>query len=384
MKITDVKVHVFEAEAVSPPSMAFLFVQVETDAGITGWGEASTWAGGASILVAHAIEAARDTLVGEDPVDIERLWRKLYRRLSYLGARGLPTHLISGIDIALWDIKGKDLGRPIYDLLGGKFRDSVPVYANAWWPVGCTAPEDFAAAAAATVEAGHKALKFDPFLELGSVSFSYVSGQIAAEDEARAVERVAAVRDAVGPHVQILIDAHGQFDVPTAIRIANRLVELDITWFEEPLPPENNQALRQVREHTRVPICVGERLFSRFDFVPIFEQRLADYVMPDVAWTGGITELKKIASMAEAYYIPISPHDREGGIQIVAGAHVALNTPNFYRLEHAVSFIPAYNGPLTEPLNFHGDLLTLSDKPGLGVEIDPAYLRARRHPAWKG
>ncbi len=379
MKITGVHAHLYESETVDPPSMPMLFVHVETDAGISGWGEGSTWASDASLLVAHGVEAVRDVLVGESAADIERIWHMLFRRYSYMGSRGFPTQLLSGIDIALWDIKGKDLGRPIFDLLGGSFGAEVPVYANAWWPTGTTAPAEFAAAAVATVEAGHRALKFDPFVEMRPYSFNYVGGQISAEHESLGIARVAAVREAVGPDIQILIDAHGNFDVPTAIRIGNRLAELDITWFEEPLPPENHSALRQVRENTTAPICVGERLFTRYDFTPIFEQRLADYVMPDVTWTGGISELRKIAALAEAYYVPISPHNAAGPIQIVAGAHVAMATPNFYRLEHAVSWIPAYNAPLTEPIDFHDDVVAVSGRPGLGVEVDVEYLERRKY-----
>ncbi|HMN30604.1 MAG TPA: mandelate racemase/muconate lactonizing enzyme family protein, partial [Caldilineaceae bacterium] len=188
----------------------------------------------------------------------------------------------------------------------------------------------------------------------------------------------------VGPKIEILIDAHGHYNVPTAVRLANRLYEESrIGWFEEPVPPESYDALRTVREQVQPSICVGERLFTRWDFLPIFQQGLADYVMPDVVWTGGISELKKIATMAEAYYIPISPHNAMGPLQVVAGAHVMMSVPNFYRLEHSTAAIPSYNAMLTEPINFHGGEVSVSGKAGLGVELSPDALHHYLHPDWK-
>jgi galactonate dehydratase len=186
------------------------------------------------------------------------------------------------------------------------------------------------------VDLGARAIKTDPFLAAGRASgaldnTTYVGGGLDPATEQTGVEMIAAVREAVGPQVEILIDAHGLYNVPTAVRLANRLAPYNITWFEEPVPPESYHALRQAREQIPVPMCVGERLHTRFEFVPIFEGRLADFIMPDVTWTGGITELKKIANMAEAYYIPITPHDASGPINILAGAHVSLTVPNFYR-----------------------------------------------------
>ena len=275
-------------------------------------------------MVGAMVNRVRDALIGEDPFDTDRIWHKIYRRFTYLGSRGLATTVISGIDIALWDIKGKALGRPVYDLLSGRFRDSIMLYANGWF-IGCTSPEDFALAAKETVAKDYAALKFGPFApEMQQYQTAYVSGIISAEDEDLGIARVAAVRQAVGPRIEVLIDAHAHFNVPTAIRIGNRLAEHDVVWYEEPLPPESYEALRQVRENVNAPICVGERLFTRYDFVPILEGRLADYIMPDVVWTGGISELRKIANMAEAHYIPFSPHNGLGSIQIIAGAHTMI------------------------------------------------------------
>jgi galactonate dehydratase len=210
----------------------------------------------------------------------------------------------------------------------------------------------------------------------------YVTGQITAAGEDLGVDIVAAMREAVGPSVDILIDAHGHYNVPTAVRIARRLEPYRIGWFEEPVPPESPQALRLVRDQVGVPICVGERLYTRFDFLPIFEGRLADFVMPDVVWTGGISELLRIATMAEAYHVPISPHNAMGPLQIIAGAHAMLTIPNFYRLEHSLRAIPGYQACLSHRLEFEADHVRLSDRPGLGYDLNVAYLVENTVPEW--
>jgi galactonate dehydratase len=209
---------------------------------------------------------------------------------------------------------------------------------------------------------------------------AYLDGQISAEGEQKGVDIVAAIREAVGPQVEILIDAHAMYNVPTAVRLANRLAAYNITWFEEPVPPESYHALKQVRDQVPVRICVGERLHTRFEFVPIFEQRLADFVMPDVTWTGGISELKKIATMAEAYYIPVSPHDASGPINVLAGAHVMLTVPNFYRLETTRADMGFYNAFIDQPLDVRRGELHVPRRPGLGLDLNPDYLRAHALP----
>jgi galactonate dehydratase len=260
-------------------------------------------------------------------------------------------------------------------------RETVPLYANGWF-TGCATLEDYAAAARRTVAAGHLALKCDPFLEMRPFHTGYVTGQISPAGEELGVTIIAAMREAVGPAIEILIDAHGHYNVPTAVRLARRLEPYRIGWFEEPVPPESPQALRAVREQVNVPLCVGERLYTRWDFLPIFEQRLADFVMPDVVWTGGISELMRIATMAEAYHIPLSPHNAMGPLQIAAGAHVMMAIPNAYRLEHSLAAIPGYQACLTTPLDFQQDYLRLNGRPGLGYDLDLDFLRAHAVAAW--
>jgi galactonate dehydratase len=353
----------------------YIFVQVDTDEGITGWGEITTYPGMiANRVVAAMIEEARPLLIGEDASRIEATWHRLFRAFTYMGTRGATTATISAIDIALWDIKGKALGQPIYDLLGGAVRETVPLYTH--FPLGQTIDEAIAGALS-QVNGGAQAIKTDPFL----LSFperhtAYIDGSISPDAEQRGVEIIEAIRGAIGPKIELLIDAHAMYNVPTAVRLAQRLAPYNIGWFEEPVPPESYHALQQVRDQVPVRICVGERLHTRFEFVPIFEKRLADYIMPDVTWTGGISEIKKIATMAEAYYIPITPHDASGPINIMAGAHVSMTVPNLYRLEARRINFNFYNAFLSHPLEVRDGHLIVSRRPGLGIDLDLDYLKA--------
>lgn len=357
----------------------FLFVQVCTDEGVTGWGEITTTTPTANRAVAGMVRQLNDLLVGDDPAHIEAVWHKTFRSFTYVGSRGAASTVVSAIDIALWDIRGKVLGLPVYELLGGPVRDSLPLYTH---------PDQHRFDSEAgiideirtIVDSGHTAIKFDPFPHAPGVPETndrYLDGGLDRRQERQAMELVAFIRETAGPDVELLIDAHGRFDVPTAIRLGQSLDGIgDIHWFEEPVPPESYHALRQVRARVRTPISVGERLHTRWDFVPVFEQRLADFAMPDVTWTGGISELRKIAALAETYYVPVSPHDASGPVNLVAGGHVMLTVPNFYRIESSSFDLSVYNRFLRTPLNNDSGRLTLPDGVGLGIDIDVEFLRA--------
>ncbi|MCB0064130.1 MAG: mandelate racemase/muconate lactonizing enzyme family protein [Caldilineaceae bacterium] len=357
----------------------YFFVEVQTDEGITGWGEITTTTKLANRAVAGMIRQVSELLVGEDPSKIERIWHKIFRAFTYMGSRGATCHVISGIDIALWDIRGKVLGQSIYELLGGAVRDTISLYCHPDQSK-FTSKEGVEEEIRGIVDSGHTAFKFDPFPHLGVVdreNAGYLDGQMSKEGEKIAADLTAQIREVAGPNVEILIDAHGRFNVPTAIRLCRTLEDVaQIDWFEEPVPVESYHALRQVREKVNAAICVGERLHTRWEFVPIFENELADYIMPDVTWTGGISEMKKIATMAEAYYIPISPHDASGPINVVAGAHVMMTVPNFYRLETSHHDLCSYNKFIQTPLDNSNGELKLSGEPGLGIEMDIDFLRA--------
>ena len=357
----------------------YFFVEVRTDEGLSGWGEITTTTTTANRAVAAIIRQVNDLLVGEDPSRIERLWHKIFRSFTYMGSRGATTHVISGIDIALWDIRGKVLGLPIYEPLGGAVRDDILLYTHpdqSKFTDKAGVEEEIRG----IVESGHTALKFDPFPHLEeerSANDGYLDGKMSKRGERIAADLTAQIREIAGADTEILIDAHGRFDVPTAIRLCRTLEEAgDIDWFEEPVPVESYHALRQVRQKVNARISVGERLHTRWEFVPVLENELADYIMPDVTWTGGISELKKIAVMAEAYYIPVSPHDASGPINVVAGAHVMMTVPNFYRVETSHHDLSYYNQFIQTPLDNSGGRLHLPDAPGLGIEMNMEYMRA--------
>lgn len=356
----------------------FLFLQIDTDEGVTGWGEVTSTSLMANRTVAGMFRQLNEMLVGDDPSEIERIWHRIFRQYTYMGSRGAVSHAISGIDIALWDIRGKVLGKPVYELLGGPVREEILLYTHPD-QTKFTSKEGIVAEVKALVESGHTALKFDPFPHLEGPAVrkrGYLDGEMSRKGERIAAEMTALIRETVGPEVEILIDAHGRFNVPTAIRLCRTLEDAgDIDWFEEPVPVESYHALRQVREKVNTAIAVGERLHTRWEFVPIFENELADYIMPDVTWTGGISEFKKISTMAEAYYLPMSPHDAAGPINVVAGAHVMMTVPNFYRLETAHYDLTSYNNFITAPLDTKGDRLRLPAAPGLGIEMNMDFLR---------
>jgi len=356
----------------------YLFVEVRTDQGITGWGEITTTTKIANRAVADVVRQLNELIVGDDPTRIELIWHKIFRSFTYMGSRGATTHVISGIDIALWDIRGKMLGQPIYELLGGPVREDILLYTH---PEHRNLVDDQSVIQEIRdiVDSGHTGIKFDPFPFVDTSLMhrhGYLDGEMSKAGERKAAELTALVRETAGPDVDILIDAHGRFNVPTAIRLCRTLEDAgNIDWFEEPVPVESYKALRQVRENVSAPICVGERLHTRWEFVPIFEHELADYIMPDVTWAGGISELKKIATMAEAHYIPISPHDASGPINVVAGAHVMMTVPNFYRLETSRYDLSKYDRLIDKPLDNSGGRLKLNERPGLGIAMDMDYLR---------
>ncbi len=356
----------------------FLFVEVTTDEGVSGWGEITTTTKLANRALCGMLKQIGTALIGQDPAHIERLWHKTFRSFTYMGSRGAGVECVSAIDIALWDIRGKVLDKPIYELLGGPVRDEISLYTHPNQSK-FTSKEGVVAEIRDIVNSGHTALKFDPFPYQGSREQrdGYLDGGMSRKDERTAAELTALIRETAGPDVEILIDAHGRFDVPTAIRLCRTLEDAgQIDWFEEPVPPESVNALKQVRDKVSAAISWGERGHTKWDFVPILEGKLADYIMPDVTWTGGITELKKISALAEAYYIPISPHDAAGPINVVAGAQVMMTVPNFYRLETSEWNLSKYNDIIRTPLDNSGGSLKLTRAPGLGIEMNRDFLEA--------
>jgi galactonate dehydratase len=385
MKITGVKPWLVKASGSFWGE--FLFVEVTTDEDVSGWGEITTTTKLANRALCAMLRQIGASLVGENPADIERLWHKIFRSFTYMGSRGAAVECVSAIDIALWDIRGRVLGLPIYELLGGPVRDEIALYTHPDQRK-FTSKEAVVSEIRDIVKSGHSALKFDPFPQQGrgkdgeiarEQRDGYLDGSMTREDQREAAELTALIRETTGPDIELLIDAHGRFDVPTAIRLCRSLEEAgDIDWFEEPVPPESLNALKQVREKVSAPISWGERGHTKWDFVSVLENKLADYIMPDVTWTGGITELKKISALCEAYYIPVSPHDASGPINVVAGAQVMMTVPNFYKLETSEWNLGKYNELIVTPLDNSNGSLKLPRLPGLGVEMNRSFLEANQ------
>ena len=361
MKITGVEPLLFATQSADD----WLFVKVSTDEGLVGYGEASN----AARIAVAAVEELGCRLVGLDPSRIEQHWQFLYR--TYHNVRGGPiaTAAISGIEIALWDLKGKSLGVPVYELLGGRCRDRLKSYANGW-SRGADEPQVVAESAVGAVGLGYGALKWDPFGRVNNI--------IEPEQLRKSIAQVRAVREAVGPNVELLIEAHGKLNVNNAIRAGRMLEELDPYWFEEPVDPENVEAMAKVAAEINIPIATGERLYTKFGFRELLARQAADIIQPDVCHTGGILETKKIAAMAEAHYVPVAPHNPFGPINAAAAMQVDTCTPNFLIQEMIVRHLPVYRNILTEPLELHDGYLEIPTRPGLGFGLNEEFVARGR------
>lgn len=323
-------------------SRNWLFVKVLTDEGIYGVGECSGW----PRVIETAVKDYANLLIGEDPADIDRLWAKLF--IGSMGHGVLGTvggGALTGIEMALWDIKGKALGQPVWNLLGGKFRDRIPVYGHAKTP----------AQAKALVERGYKALK---------VSFT----------GAVEISKVAAVRDAVGPEIDVMVDAHGpSWATPQdAIQVGRALEEFDLLFYEDPIAPENIDAFQRVRDNVNIPLAAGERLSTIWGLRPLIERDLVDVVQPDMGRAGGITQMRKIAAMAEAHYITMAPHTGSlGPVADFAALHVLATIPNALMLERIGNDWPGRDTVISAAPVFDNGCLKLPTAPGLGVDLVP-------------
>lgn len=361
MKVTAIKTFVCHAYRTN-----WVFVKVMTDSGLYGVGEATLEYREPTVV--QAIMELERYLVGKDPHNIEAFWHDTCRDAYWRGGVVLMSAL-AGVEMALWDIKGKDLGVPVYKLLGGKVRDSVKCYANGWF-AGAKTPEEFAGKAKIAVENGFSGLKWDPFGK------AYLN--IDPKSLNDALDCVAAVKDAVGDKVHLIIEGHGRFNVPTAVRIGNALEKFGILWFEEPIPPDDKKGIAWVRSKIATPVSGGERLYSRFEYADYLRMECADFWQPDVSHAGGIMEVRKIASMAESHYIPVCPHNPSGPVANAATLQLAACTPNFYLLETMSSDIPWRADVSTERVKFENSEMFIPDLPGLGIDINEEEIA--KHP----
>ncbi len=345
----------------------YLFVRLTTDTGVTGIGEATLeWQEKAVEVLVNEWVASR--IIGKDPFDIEQVVGGMIRD-QYQGGSTVMT-AISSVEIAMWDIIGKVTGQPVYRLIGGQAKRELNAYANGWYG-GCESPRDFAARARQVAAGGYRALKFDPF--------STAWKQLDPAEEDHAVAVVEAVADAIGPDMGMLIEVHGRLGVSDAVRFIDRLDGLRILWCEEPVAPESAELLREVKDRCRLPISSGERLYTHADFARLINLRAVDVVQMDVAHCGGITMAKKIASMAAAQDIGISPHCSVGPVAFAAALHVAWSTPNMLLLESFAEFDVDWRNDLVSSWNpLSNGRLALPEAPGLGIELDEAAISA--HP----
>lgn len=375
MKITNCKTFLVEGVKYN-----WTLFKIETDDGLHGWGEATNWPG--SPLVEAACQHVGEFIRGHDARKIDFLWTKVYRDMNWLGQAGPLLSAISAMDIALWDLKGKSVGQPVYQLLGGTYRDKIQLYANYWFIDGGHNPEDYARQAGEVAAKGFTALKFDPFAH---VSYWYgedlhENNGLTEAQKRMAVDVVAAVAEAVGPDVAIAIETHAFLNGPTAVEMAHRLARLNFNcmWYEEPALPEFPDAIADIRQKIPLPVCVGERLHSRFMLRGVLERRAADIVMPDITRCGGISEMRKMANLAETYNVPIAPHNPNGPISTIASAHTMASVPNFFRQEFMLKDVVWRDKCLSHPLPIENGFFVLPDRPGLGFDINEDELAA--HP----
>lgn len=364
MKITAVDVHCVKGR--HWPRFPMFFVEVHTDEGITGLGEAL---GYRSSGVAQAIEQAGASLIGSDPRGIESLWQEMVRN-------GVNMAAISGIETSLWDILGQSLGTPIYQLLGGRCHDRIRVYADGFFRGAEYVSEEYAEKAVASVASGLTALKMD--VDEPIASGHAMNGVLTSADLRLTEAMVCSVREAVGAEVDLCIDGHGAFDVPSAIRLAQTLRDYALMWIEDPVSMDSLKAMARVTLESETPICTGELLETRFAFRELFESHAADIIMPDLARTGGVMELKRIAAAAETYRIPVAPHNMVGPVCTLASAHVCAATPNFMILEYQLGDVPWIDDLLDEPVRVDGGAIILPDKPGLGARLNHEAVRKYR------
>ncbi|GAA2217874.1 galactonate dehydratase [Promicromonospora sukumoe] len=364
---------------VLPPR--WLFLKIETDEGIVGWGEPVLEGRAAS--VAAAVEELSDYLIGKDPRRIEEHWTVLYRSGFYRGG-GIHMSALAGIDQALWDIKGKALGVPVHDLLGGRLRDRIKVYS---W-IGGDRPAETAAQAKDAVERGFSAVKMN-----GPEELQYVDSRDKVE---KVVANVAAVRDAVGPNIGIGVDFHGRVHRPMARVLLDALAPYHLMFVEEPVLSEHVDGIADVLRNSTTPIALGERLYSRWDFKNVITTGVVDIIQPDLSHAGGITEVRKIAAMAEAYDIAVAPHCPLGPIALAACLQLDAVAYNAVIQEQSLGI--HYNKAndlldyVVDPgvFAYEDGSVAIPQGPGLGIEVNEDYVRERaveghrwRNPVWR-
>ena len=358
MKITEIS-------SVLLQPISWVIVKVKTDEGITGIGEAYHGAGVHQIVVDERITR---TLVGKDPLNVDRCFRDMMRGQSASGYyQGAVMSAISGIEMALWDIKGQAFGAPIWQMLGGKFRDRVRVY-NDCHAGDDETPEAYARKAVEVEARGFDAIKFD-IDPLPSQRDEYNRG-IRNDHIQYYVDVVTAMREALKPDTDLAIDAHWAYTVVDILKVAQAFEDLNLLWLEDPIPAENIEAMQRVKNSTRTPICTGENFYTRHGFRELIHSQAADIVSPDIAKAGGLLESKRIAEMADMYYMPLAPHNICGPIGTYAMMHVCAAVPNFLALEFHHLDDQFWSNLIVEGPRIVDGHIEVPEKPGLGVTLN--------------
>ncbi len=366
-----------------------LWLRVHTDTGLVGLGE-TYYAPRAVAALIHDVLA--NLLIGRSAFDIEQHWANMFATVSFFGFAGAEMRAMSAVDIALWDLVGQYTGQPIYNLLGGRVRERVKVYntCSSWgryldyeaWN------RDAGALAQDLLSSGISAMKIWPFdrvaAQLGSPPGQRISIQAAGplahylspQALREGLRPIQQIRDAVGEDMEIAIEGHCRWDLPASMTIAHALAPYRVLWLEEIMPPDNLDAYARLAAASPVPICASERLFTRFAFRELIERKAVHIVMPDIVWTGGLTETRKIADLADAYCLPITTHDTVGPVALWAGAHLALHAPNTMMVETVRGYyLGWYNDILTEAITVREGQLDLAGRPGLGAALRDEVLR---------
>jgi galactonate dehydratase len=356
-KIVDIRTTV-----VGTPWRELAFVELTTDAGLVGVGEVRI-VNKTDSLVACLHELGPRYVLGTDPFDVERLaWN--IQRAEYGRPGEITQSALSAFDVACWDLMGQILGVPLWRLLGGRFRDRVPAYANGWYQAERD-PKAIARLARGVVKRGYRGLKLDPF--------GAASAELSASERRKVVAIVAAVREAVGPDVQIMVEMHGRFSPGIAAQVAALLEPFDPEWIEEPVPPENAVSLARVRAATNLTIATGERAHTMEDIRPFLEQGNVDVVQVDLTHFGGFLPMKRLAGWADAYYLLLAPHNVCGPVGTMANLHFAIATPNYKVLEHFNDFADSWVQDLVDApprIDPADGCFTRPDRPGLGLKLN--------------
>lgn len=353
-----------------------LHVHVHTDQGLVGQGETTDAATGGAAIIA----SWRRMLLNQDPLNVEAIWERIRTSGIFAGAQsGQYIAALSGLEIALWDLAGKALGVPIYQLLGGKVRDRIRVYCDSanHHPDDPRAKEKLGE----IQQMGFTALKIDIDEAGDPARYDRVNWTASNGEIDRMVREVDFVRSAVDKKVDLAVDMHGRYDVTTGRRVAKELEPFRLLWLEEPVPAENIDAMREVREASKTPICCGENLFLRHGFRELLEKRAADIIMPDMQKCGGLFETRKIADMAHTYYVPVAPHCVVSPVGYMASCHVCAAISNFLVLEwHWIQRLALWKDFVKEGEIIDRGWVTIPDRPGIGVEMNEDAARKAQIP----